>query len=313
MFTAFLIGLAILVGTPLCILALFFLLPIRVGVAGFYREGDYRLSGFVRGWAGLCGGIFVVNDSGFEIRVVLGSWTLWQPKDDEGDTVVPAKAVETSPEPEIQTPPDMDPSVSRVERGQIPKEVFDSNREPVEIVPEQSAPVVVEESKSKKKKDLGNADKDSGMADDADELLEEGGQDSSWWSRLQILYAQIKRYIEYIGDARLVLMRFAKRLLRVVGFRKADLALELGVGDPALMGQVFGYCEAFRRVVSSRFRVTLVPDFVQQRFVGSGSFEISIYLYRLILAVLLLVGKGALLGAKVWWLERKAKQTLAEA
>ena len=79
MLTTILIAIGLVLGIPLAILTLFLCLPIRAGATGFYRENDYNISGFVRGFAGLCGIICEIEDKrGLQLRVVIGRWTAWR-------------------------------------------------------------------------------------------------------------------------------------------------------------------------------------------------------------------------------------------
>jgi len=255
----------LLIGIPVTLLVLFFLLPIRVGASGFYREAEYDVSGWARGWAGLCGVVFSYGEEGLLLRVVLGPWTVWQPKIEDGlgdaDTARPEIKREPSPEPEQIVEPVLEPPPVVTQRE------TESEAEPEPEV-----------------------------------------QKPSWWTRLQTLRAQVSRYLDYAGDARPILWRFLKRFLQIFGFRRVNLDVELGVGDPALIGRLFGYVEAVKPMLGKRVRISLTPDFVHQRFAVEGAFEISIYLYRLIWAVLALAMRGGVLAAKVWWTERKVKR-----
>ncbi len=239
MLAAILIGLVLVLGLFLAVLVLFFVLPLRVGAAGFYREAGYNVSGFARGWGGLCGAVCEFDERGLQVRVVLGCWTVWRPKEkySAGDA-----EVDISAEPERDT--------------------------------------------RTKKADAAAAAK------------------PSYWSRC----VQAKQHLRYAAAARPILMRFVTRVSKMIQFQRAALDLELGVGDPAFTGRLFGYVEAFKRVVGKRVRISLTPDFVQPRFAGSGSLRFSIYLYRLLFAALALAARGGFLGAKIWWTQRKAKR-----
>ncbi len=91
--------LALLIGIPVTVLMLFVLLPIRVGAAGFYREMDYDVSGWARGWAGLCGVVFRYGEEGLLLRLVLGPWTVWQPRgeDEPADADAARPKIQRSP------------------------------------------------------------------------------------------------------------------------------------------------------------------------------------------------------------------------
>ncbi len=135
----------------------------------------------------------------------------------------------------------------------------------------------------------------------------------SYWSRLQTLRAKTKQYLNYAADARPILTRFMKRLLKTISLQHAELNLELGTDDPAFTGRLFGYIEAFKRIFGKRIRISLTPDFLQPRFAGSGSLKLSIYLHRLIFAALALAIRGGLWRAKIWWTERKNRRKAGTA
>jgi|GEM_PF-4350752 len=321
--------LALLIGIPVAIVILFCLLPIRVGAAGFYREADYDVSGWARGWAGLCGVVFHYGEGGLLLRVILGPWTVWQPRGEDekvdADVVRPKIKREPSPEPEhiVEPVPERPPGVTESE---LPQDAFepepevdsDPETEPqpdLDEPPEPIARAPVDTGRQVEKRELPES-VEGKIEPEADETPPEPGDEKpSWWARLQTLRAQVWRYLDYVGDARPFLWRFLKRLFRIIGFRRVNLDVELGVGDPALMGRLFGYVEAVRPMLNKRVRISLTPDFVHQRFAAEGAFEISIYLYRLIWAVLALIVRGGVLAAKVWWTERKVKReaSLAEA
>ena len=130
----------------------------------------------------------------------------------------------------------------------------------------------------------------------------------SYWSRLQTLRAKAKQYLNYATEARPILTRFIKRLLKTISLQHAELNLELGTDDPAFTGRLFGYVEAFKRIFGKRIHISITPDFLQPRFAGSGSLRLSIYLHRLIFAALALVVRGGLLRTKIWWTERKNRR-----
>ncbi len=206
MLTSILIAIGLILGIPLAILTLFIFLPIRAGATGYYRENDYSISGFVRGFAGLCGIICDIDKKGMQLRLVIGRWT--------------ARRLYT--------------------RGNL------------------------------------------------------------------------KQFLSYVGNALpfVILTQFMKRLSKTIAFQHLKLNLELGTDDPALTGRLFGYVEAFKRIVGKRIHISLIPDFVQPRFAGSGSLRLSIYLHRLIFAALVLTVRLGLSEAKTWWTERKNRRKI---
>lgn len=297
--------LALLIGIPLTLLVLFFLLPLRIGAAGFYREAEYDVSGWVRGWAGLCGVVFHYGEGGLLLRVVLGPWTVWQPKIelDDADTARPEIKREPAPEPEqiagLESPP------------VVTQRDTESEAEPpseLETTPESTTSTPLDSAQQAKMPGSPERTDEKTEQESDEPSPEPEDQKPSWWTRLQTLRAQVSRYLDYAGDARPILWRFLKRFLRIFGFRRVNLDVELGVGDPALIGRLFGYVEAVKPMLGKRVRISLTPDFVHQRFAVEGAVEISIYLYRSIWAVLALAVRGGVLAAKVWWTERKVKR-----
>ena len=109
MLTTILIAIGLVLGIPLAIIALFLCLPIRAGATGYYRENDYSISGFARGCAGLCGIICDIDKKGIQLRVVIGRWTAWRPRE---------KPPSATADPEKDTPPE--PKRDRPEKKSHP-------------------------------------------------------------------------------------------------------------------------------------------------------------------------------------------------
>ncbi|MDE2799153.1 MAG: DUF2953 domain-containing protein [Gemmatimonadota bacterium] len=248
MLTTILIAIGLVLGIPLAIIALFLCLPIRIRATGYYRENDYSISGFARGCAGLCGIICDIDKKGIQLRVVIGRWTAWRPR---------------------EKPPSSEPTT-------------ESERDTA-TEPQRDRPKSYPTTKP------------------------------SYWSRLQTLRAKTKQYLNYAADARPILTRFMKRLLKTISLQHAELNLELGTDDPAFTGRLFGYIEATKCIFGKRIRISLTPDFLQPRFAGSGSLKLSIYLHRLIFAALALAIRGGLWRAKIWWTERKNRRKAGTA
>jgi len=236
MLTSILITIGLVLGIPLAIIALFLCLPIRIRATGYYRENDYNISGSARGCAGLCGIICDIDKKGIQLRVVIGRWTAWRPREKP-----PSSEPTTKSERDITTKPQRD----RPKKKSHPTET---------------------------------------------------------------LHVKIKKYLNYAAEARPILTRFIKRLLKTIALQHAELNLELGTDDPAFTGRLFGYIEATKRILGKRIRISITPDFLQPRFAGSGSLKLSIYLHRLIFAALALILRGGLMRAKIWWTERKIQR-----
>ena len=126
----------------------------------------------------------------------------------------------------------------------------------------------------------------------------------------ETLRAKTKKYLNSAAEARSILTRFIKRLLKTIALQHAELNLDLGTDDPAFTGRLFGYIEATKRIFGKRIRISLTPDFLQPRFAGSGSLKLSIYLHRLIFAALALILRGGLMRAKIRWTKRKIQREL---
>ena len=236
MLTSILITIGLVLGIPLAIIALFLCLPIRIRATGYYRENDYNISGSARGCAGLCGIICDIDKKGIQLRVVIGRWTAWRPREKP-----PSSEPTTKSERDITTKPQRD----RPKKKSHPTET---------------------------------------------------------------LRVKAKKYLNYAAEARPILTRFIKRLLKTIALQHAELNLELGTDDPAFTGRLFGYIEATKRIFGKRIRISITPDFLQPRFAGSGSLKLSIYLHRLIFAALALILRGGLMRAKIWWTERKIQR-----
>ena len=247
MFAEILMGIGLIL---FAVLAGVFVLPIRIGAAGFYRDASYQVSGFARGLCGLCGVVCEFDETGLQWRVVLGPCTVWRPK---------AKSRAS-------------PLTSESDEGDSPVDVS--------AEPERDGPTPKVESAAK-------------------------SPDEAWHKRAQ-------QYLGYAADARPILMRFVKRLLRVIKFQHAAMDVEVGLGDPAYTGRLFGYVEAVKRVLGKRIRISLTPNFLQPHFAGEGSLRLSIYLYRLLWAALALAVRGGCLAAKIWWAKRKVNPLTAD-
>ena len=114
-------------------------------------------------------------------------------------------------------------------------------------------------------------------------------------------------YLQELGPAA---GRFLKRLGRVLGLHQVMCDVILGTGNPALTGRLFGYVQALTAFMGPRARICMQPDFVQTKVVGDVKLELSFYLYRLIWAVVCLLGSGLKAFGKDWWGERKRKRAV---
>ncbi len=150
------------------------------------------------------------------------------------------------------------------------------------------------------------ADTSDGESDTPDEESTEA--QPSIWTRWKMLRVQISRYWGYSQDARPILGRFLKRLMRILRFRYVDVDVVYGADDPAHTGRLFGYIQAIRPFLGKRTSLVLTPDFTQSRVEGAGTLEISFYLSRFLWAVCVLVIRGGVLGGKIWWTERRIKR-----
>lgn len=114
-------------------------------------------------------------------------------------------------------------------------------------------------------------------------------------------------YLQELGPAA---GRFLKRLGRVLGLHQVMCDVVLGTGNPALTGRLFGYVQALTAVMGPRIKIYMQPDFVQTKVIGNVKLELSFYLYRLIWAVVCLLGSGLKAFGKDWWGKRKRKRAV---
>ena len=103
MLTTILIAIGLVLGIPLAILVLFLCLPIRIRATGYYRKNDYSISGFARGCAGLCGIICDIDKKGIQLRVVIGRWTVWRPREKPPSATTESER-DTATEPKRKRP-----------------------------------------------------------------------------------------------------------------------------------------------------------------------------------------------------------------
>ncbi len=301
--------LAYLIGIPLGILVflivLLILLPIHMGGSGYYRPNEYAASGWVKVLAGVVGVVFDYTERGGQLQVVFGKWVIWQPKDDveEGE---PAIKKDPTSEPIKATPSVDTPASEPVLKTHTDESVQPSLSTPSEEI---------------KKSDTNTSKLPHAAApppepiegetvplSDGDGANEESDIAPSLWMRWKALRVRMSRYWGYSQEARPLLWRFLKRLKRIFRFRYVDVDVVYGAGDPALTGRLFGYVEAIRHLLGKRASLVLTPDFTQSRLEGAGALEVSFYLSRFLWAVLALVVRSGILGAKIWWRERRIKR-----
>jgi hypothetical protein len=304
-----LIVITCLIGIPIGILvlliALLILLPVHIGASGYYREEGYAAAGWVKALAGLVGVVFEYTEVGGQIQVVLGKWVIWQPKKDDED-VVQEQNKPKSPDP-VQTQTVTKEVMPESGGAQTADEdpVSESVAPPIEIF---SSPKVDAELPQDRTIEVESSEKAPKSTPSSVPPNLEEEKKPSVWARWKTLRIQLSRYLDYWHDARPIVGRFLKRLMRVLGFRYVDIDVVYGANDPAQTGRLFGYVEAVRPLLGKCSSLVLTPDFTQSRLEGAGAVEISLSLSRLLWAFLALVGRGGILGAKIWWRERQAKR-----
>ena len=79
---------------------------------------------------------------------------------------------------------------------------------------------------------------------------------------------------------------FMRRLPRVIAWRRCSIAGDLGLGDPALTGRVYGLLAALEAAAPARLEVDLRPDFSAGSR-GTCRLHLHLYLYRLLLLLCL--------------------------
>jgi hypothetical protein len=296
-----------LIGIPIGMLVVLILalilIPIHIGGSGHYGPEGYVVAGWAKALAGRLGVVFKLTEKGGRLEIVMSRWVIWRRKEDvdkvsgqerkiphasEGQPEPDQKASEQinlarageseSPETEAATADRPSPS------GHIPG--TNQNRvseiEPIKPSPESGSPASASQRDEPKKK-------------------------PPIWARFQTLKRQLSRYWDYWQEARPILTRFMKRLRPIFGFRYIDIDAVYGGSDPAQTGRWFGYVEGIRPMLGKRTSLILTPDFTQFRIEGSVAIEVSLYLSRLLWALSLLAVRGGILGAKIWWRERRAK------
>jgi hypothetical protein len=309
-----LIILVCLVGIPIGIVilltVLLILMPIHIGVSGYYHDETYAAEGWAKVFAGLVGVVFEYDEQGGQLQVVIGKRIIWQQKEDakeEQDQKVsdsPSTA-RAGPIHKIQDDSETESPVSNVQR-EVPFEPVPSDAENVGVPP---APPIKQiethDASSEHTSIRPTADPPASI------LPKPPAEDPkpSLWVRVRVLWVQFVRYLGYWQAARPILFHFFRRLMRILSFRYIDIQAVYGASDPAQTGRLFGYAEAIRPMLGKQCKLVLTPDFTQMRFAGAGAVEISLYLSRLFWAILALGMRGGLLGAKIWWRERQVKRS----
>jgi len=309
-FTLFTI-IAYLIGIPLGILvlliALLILLPIHIGGAGYYRQNEYAASGWIKALAGLVGVVFDYTDAGGKYQVVFGKWVIWQPKEGESE---PAPPKDTFQEP-VSAKKQTDVSPPQAVRKRTTDET---------VTPSVKTPLEEIKRPDTRFSEIPNTNRPPSVSieDEGDSLqiVDESNDDEaegapSWWARWKVLRVQLSRYWGYSQEARPILWRFLKRLMRILRFRYVDVDVMYGADDPAQTGRLFGYVEAIRPLLGKRTSLVLTPDFTRSCLEGAGALEVSFYLSRFLWAVLMFSVRGGVLGAKIWWRERRVKRQAA--
>lgn len=84
-------------------------------------------------------------------------------------------------------------------------------------------------------------------------------------------------------------IKFLRRILGSVSWDRLSVRGIYGIEDPYYNGLIYGTVSAISSVYSGRIKVNLKPVFSENVFNGNASMSISIYLYRIIAAVFLLM------------------------
>jgi len=92
----------------------------------------------------------------------------------------------------------------------------------------------------------------------------------------------------YVRELKPALWAFLGRLRRSLTLHRLCCRGVFGTGNPALTGRLFGYILAATSAAGVRPQVDLEADFVRPRLTGEGALELSLYLRRVIWAVLCL-------------------------
>jgi hypothetical protein len=302
------------VGIVLAILLMFVLLPIRTGASGYYTEAGAAVHGWVRAFAGLLGVVIDYDGAVKRFCVVFGPWVIWRPKGDkEADKKeAPVESNRPAFSPFQETPKETTPDLSSVieQRDdesipiQPPPHVLNVETQRTSAEPESRvgqtdvAPSVVSrpeqvEADSQKKPDLEPREKKPSL-----------------WDKWRKLKVQITRYRGYWNDVQPIVWRFVKRLFHIIRFRRLEIEVVLGTGDPASTGKLFGYAQAVRPLLGKHLRFDMRPDFTRERAEVTGTLELSVYVYRILWAVGCLLIRGGWAGWRIWRIEKKAQQVM---
>ncbi len=292
------------VGIVLAILLMFVLLPIRTGASGYYNEEGAGGHGWVRAFAGLLGVVIDYGNGGKHFCVMFGPWVIWRPKGDkttdkqdvapESDLSVFPPVQQIQPEPATALPPVFDQSnIEPVTGQQIERATqVEYEQKPVEQTTILESPELIEDASQKR----------PGVEPQSPKL--------SLWGRWRKLKVQITRYRAYWNDVQPIVWRFVKRLFHIIRFRRLEMDVTIGTGDPALTGKLFGYVQAVRPLLGKHFRFDMRPDFTRERAEVTGALELSVYVYRILWAVSCLLIRGGWAGWRIWRIEKKAQQVM---
>lgn len=311
MWFTLLVVVACIIGIPLLLLsgivALLILLPIHFGATGYYREDSHAFSGWAKAFAGLCGVVFEYTEEESKVQVVFWKWTIWRPnnlaEEDSSETesvVTPQPSVSPRPHPVATRPKESAPQVEPTDDGvSSPSRSANLPDSPEPVVQRLESERVNERSAQQQLTQVK-----SGDGEGSDSEIEEEG----FWTRFKRLREQVSRYLDYWREAQPILIRFLKRLLRLIWFRQVDVEVDFGAEDPATTGKCFGYVEAIRPMLGKRVSFVLNPVFTQSTLSGAGVVELSFSLRRLLWALLALGVRGGLLAFKIWRREKKLKR-----
>ena len=139
------------------------------------------------------------------------------------------------------------------------------------------------------------AEPDATIEDDSRPDTKKGSK--SFWEQLDLVQT-------YFDLCKKPALKFLRRLLNTVWFRKFNVDGSAGAGSPEATGRMMGVVYAANRALGKRVRLDVQPDFMASELKGNVTFEVWFWLGFAIIAVVpAATGIGSRLG--VWYLENK--------
>lgn len=122
------------------------------------------------------------------------------------------------------------------------------------------------------------------------------------------------KYLFFLKEKKLAgkilrwIFRIAKKLLKIVAFKRSYIEAKFGVEDPALLGKIYGYIEAVKYGLNSgkNFRLEFTPVFMQNYLECRGSVSLRSSLWKFLLPLIVALVTFPYLSTLVVWLRYKS-------